>query len=206
MDKEEEMLEAVMKIAEGDAPKVQKGVDALYTNIFEKGMMPKDALGIQDTDTESLYAQAYQLYNMGKYKDARNVFSSLLVIDPIESRFMFGHAACSHMLENYEAAADMYTHQAMVSPDDPIPYYHAADCYIKMGDAFSATVSLNLVVKRAGDQPEFSMIKERSEMTVKKLEQKLETEGLGAPEDIGSPKEEENKGEEKEEENKGETA
>ncbi len=192
MDKEEEMLEAVMKIAEDDAPKVQKGIDALYENVFEKGMMPKDALGIQDADTEALYAQGYQLYNMGKYKDARNVFASLIVVDPIEPRFLFGHAACSHMLENYEAAADMYTHQAMISPDDPIPYYHAADCYIKMKDPFSATVALNLVIKRAEGKDEFSMIKERSELTVKKLEQQMEEGGLeaadlGAPEDIESP-------------------
>lgn len=184
-----------MKLAEGETPKVEKGVEALYENIFEKGMMPKDALGIQESDTESLYAQGYQLYNMGKYKDARNVFASLLMIDPIEPRFMFGHAACSHMLEEYETAADMYTHQAMVSPDDPVPYYHAADCYIKIADPFSAEVALNLVIKRSQNRPEFAMIKERAEMTVKKLSEELQTEGLGgAPETMEPPLRSQNEG------------
>ncbi len=197
MDKEEEMLEAVMKVAEGDAPKVKKGMDVLFDNILNKGMMPRDALGIQDSDTESLYAQAYQMYNMGKYKEARNVFSSLIMIDSLDPRFLFGFAACAHMMEEYGSAADMYTQQAMISPDDPIPYYHAADCYIKLKDTFSATVALNLVVKRSGDDPKYTTIKERSEMTVKTLEKQLEeeVEELGTPEDIAKP--EQPKGKEK---------
>lgn len=203
MDKQDEMIESVMKIAEGETPKIEKGVEALYDNIFNKGMMPKDAIGIKESDTEATYAQGYQLYNMGKYKDARSVFASLLIVDSTEPRFLFGHAACSHMLEDYKAAADMYTYQAVVSPDDPIPYYHAADCYIKIGDAFSAAVVLNQVIKRSGDEEKYKMIKERSEMTVKKLEEQMNTavvedEDLGAPEEIETP-ETEDKGDEEDE-------
>jgi type III secretion system low calcium response chaperone LcrH/SycD len=189
MTKEEEMIESVMKIAEGETPKVKKGGKAFFDNIFEKGMMPKDALGVQESDTEALYAQGYQLYNMGKYKDARSVFGSLMLIDPIDPRFLFGHAACSHMLEEYKVAADMYMHQAIVAPDDPIPYYHAADCYIKLGDLFSASVSLNLVIKRSGSEEKYKMIKERSEMTVKKIEEQLSSEIIESEEDLGAPEE-----------------
>jgi len=81
-------------------------------------------------------------------------------------------------------------HQAIISPDDPVPYYHAADCYLKLNDPFSATVALKMVVKRSGSDPKFATIKERSEMTVKKLEEELEVEELGTPEDIETPKEE----------------
>jgi len=190
MGKEEELIEAVMKVAEDDSPRVKKGVDKLLENIFDKGMLPKDALGIQDNDTEALYAQAYQMYNMGKYQDARAVFASLTLIDQLDPRFLFGHAACSHMLEEYQSAADVYMQQAVISPEDPIPYYHAADCYLKLKDPFSATVALKLVVKRSGDDPKFATIKERSEMTVKNLEKELEPEDLGTPEEIEKPKEE----------------
>lgn len=192
-DKEEEMIEAVMKIAEDDAPQVKAGFEALFDNIVNKGMMPGDALGVKDTDAESLYAQAYQMYNMGKYKDARNVFMSLTYINPMEPRYIFGHAACSHMLEDYEDAAIMYNNQALIDPEDPVPYYHAADCYIKLGDKFSASVALNLVVQRSGDDPKYAMIKERSELTLKNLEKELETDLKGSPEDIESPRKEKNK-------------
>jgi len=190
MTKEEELIEVVMKMAEEDSPRAKKGIDKMFDNIFNKGMLPKDAAGVTENDTEAMYAQAYQLYNMGKYQDARSLFASLTMIDQLEPRFLFGHAACSHMLEDYQAAADVYMHQAIISPDDPVPYYHAADCYLKLNDPFSATVALKMVVKRSGSDPKFATIKERSEMTVKKLEEELEVEELGTPEDIETPKEE----------------
>jgi len=190
MGKEDDLIEAVMKVAEDDSPRVKKGVDKLVENIFDKGMLPKDALGIQDGDTEALYAQAYQMYNMGKYQDARSVFASLTLVDQLDPRFLFGHAACSHMMEEYQAAADIYMHQAIISPEDPIPYYHAADCYLKLKDPFSAAVALKLVIKRSGSNPKFATIKERSEMTVKNLEKEIEAAELGTPEDIEKPKEE----------------
>lgn len=181
MAKEKEMYDAIMKVSEGDAPKVEKGMDALMSNILDKGMMPKDAAGIQDSDVEPIYAQAYQLYNMGKYKDARSVFGSLCMVDATQPKFMFGHAACSHMMGEYETAAGMYMHMAMSSPDDPIPYYHASDCYIKLKDSVSAVVCLNLTIQRAGSKPQYAIIKERSEMTVKNIKEKLEVEGFGVP-------------------------
>ncbi len=190
MAKEDELIETVMKIAEDDSPRVKKGVDKFLENVFEHGMLPKDALGIKEQDTEALYAQAYQMYNMGKYQDARAAFASLVTIDQLEPRFLFGHAACSHMLGEYQSAADVYMHQAIISPDDPVPYYHAADCYLKLGDTFSATVALKMVVERAGKEPKYATIKERSQMTVKNIEDKIKTEELGTPEDIKQPKQE----------------
>jgi len=169
---ENDMLEAVMKVSEEDAPRVQKGMGAMLKNI-QAGMMPKDAAGITDEDVEAIYDQAYQLYGMGKYDDARKVFTSLTVLNPTDHRYLFAHAACSQMLGEYHAAADGYTHHAMMSHDDPLSYYHAADCYLKINDRLSALVSLKLVVKRAGARPEYKLIKERAEMTMATLEKEL---------------------------------
>jgi len=191
--KQEDLIEAVMKVAEDDSPRVKEGVDKFIENVFDKGMLPKDALGIEDNDTEAMYAQAYQMYNMGKYQDARAIFASLTLIDQLDPRFLFGHAACSHMMEEYQSAADIYMQQAIISPEDPVAYYHAADCYLKLGDPFSATVALKLVIKRSGENPKFATIKERSEMTVKNIEEKLQAEDLGTPKEIKKPKGEEKK-------------
>lgn len=179
MRKEDEMLQALMGIAKEDAPKVQSGLTAFTDNILNKGLMPKDALGISDSDAEHMYAQGYQLYNMGKYKDARNIFSTLMMIAPTESKYLFGHAACSHMLKQYPAAAKVYVQQALIDTKNPIPYYHAADCYLELKDEMSALVALKLVVKRSGDSPEYAMIKERSQLTIESLQKKEKSEGLG---------------------------
>lgn len=186
MRKEDEMLQALMGVAREDAPKVQNGLSAFADNVMNKGLMPKDALGISDGDSEHMYAQAYQLYNMGKYRDARNVFATLMILAPTESKYLFGHAASSHMLKEYVPAAKVYVQQALIDTKNPIPYYHAADCYLQLGDQMSALVALKLVVKRSGSLAEYSMIKERAELTIKSLQNKEKAEGLSdAPPDLG---------------------
>jgi len=197
MSNEQVMLNSIMDMAKEDSPKMQEGFGTVIDNIMNKGMLPQHAVGIDDTDMEKLYAQAYQLYQTGKYDDARNVFASLLGINAMEPKYLFAHAACSHMLGEYDLAAKTYTHTSMLDADNPIPYYHSADCYIKLEDKISALVALKLVIKRSKDKPEYATIKDRAELTVEKLEKEDITEGLFEeespelnPEEPSSPEEE----------------
>ncbi|MCB1148940.1 MAG: SycD/LcrH family type III secretion system chaperone, partial [Chlamydiia bacterium] len=181
MRKDEEMIEAIMNIARDDAPKVQEGISAIGRNMFEKGMMPKDAMGISDADAENMYAQGYQLYNMGKYKDARHMFTTLSMMDSTEPKYIFGMAASLHMEEKYEAAAKAYLQMAFLSAEDPVPYYHAADCYLKLDETLSALTVLKQAAKRCGSKPEYALMKERVDMTIANLEADIQAELEGAP-------------------------
>ncbi len=59
-----------------------------------------------------------------------------------------GIAACFHMLKEYKNAVQAYMICAMLDPENPIPHFHASDCYVEMKDNLSAIISLDLAVQR----------------------------------------------------------
>ena len=170
MKREEEMYQALNETVERDAPKIRDGLSHLASNIFRNEMKPQDALGVGEKKAEQLYAQAYQLYNMGKFKQARSLFGALLLLDPFDVRYLFGQAASSHLLKEYETAAELYMKCGLFEEENPVPYFHASDCYLQMKEERSAIAALNLAIKRAGESEQYAVLKERAEQTLKTLQ------------------------------------
>lgn len=176
VDPKEEMQAEMEKLGKGHSKEFQDIVGNLTTNIFEKGMLPKDAMGLSDGLIEGIYGHAYRLYNSGKYKDASQLFRLLIVLNPTAAKYPLGLAACFHMLKEYENAIATYTMVSLIDIDSPLPFYHASDCYIQLGDITSAIVNLQMTVARCGEKEAFALIKERSIATMESLKQQLDKE------------------------------
>lgn len=172
--KEQEILLAVSEVAKSHAPEVKQATKKIVDNVLVSGMMPKDALGLSDQQLENMYAQGYRLYNMGKFIEAKRVFIMLTAANVLEPKYIFGMAACCHMMGDFWEAAELYTRCGMFSKEDPVPFYHAADCYMQLKERIPAAVSLKMVMKRAGERPEFTVIKERAEIMLKTIEKEIE--------------------------------
>lgn len=153
-----------------ESAKFLEGFLGQFTDkVLNQGVLPKDALGVKNNVLEGIYAQAYQLYNTGKYLDAIHLFRMLILIDPTEPKFTMGLAACSHMMKEYTAAAQSYTLVGIMEPHNPIPHYHASDCYLQLKDPVSAMIALEMAISRAGDRPEYQMMKERAQLSLQSL-------------------------------------
>jgi type III secretion system low calcium response chaperone LcrH/SycD len=169
-----ELKKALQTIGE-DTSKEKSGE---YKNLAQKlmgtGVMPKEAFGLSEAMVEGIYGQAYRLYNTGKYKEAAQLFRMLLMMDTTEAKYSMGFAACFHMLKEYQNAINAYTVCGFLDPENPIPHFHASDCYIQMGDTLGALVALDLAIKRAGEKPEFQMLKDRALLTKESLKNERE--------------------------------
>ena len=95
------------------------------------------------------------------------------MINATESKYTLGLAACYHMLKEYKNAINTYMLCGMLEPHNPIPYYHASDCYLKMNDKFSAVVALEMAADKASDDPRFQALKDRSLMSIESLNKEL---------------------------------
>jgi len=133
-----------------------------------------DFLGLTDGIVESIYGQAYRLYNTGKYEEAIEVFRLLLMVRASEPKFALGAAACFHRLKQYKSAIDSYIVMTMIDPETPIPFFHMSDCYIQMGDAISSLTMLQLAIEKAGDKAEFHVLKDRATLTLQGLNKIME--------------------------------
>lgn len=147
--------------------------DKIMQQVTKMGAFPKDLFGMSDAMVEGVYAQAYRLYNSGKYKEACELFRLLIMINAMEPKYTMGFGACHHMLKDFKSAIDAYQICAMLEPNSPVPHYHSSDCYIQMGDAISAIIELEVAVKRAGDKPQFKMLKDRAVLTIESIKKEL---------------------------------
>lgn len=150
-----------------------KNVNTLAQEFMKKGHMPKDVLNLSDREVEGLYAQAYNFYQTGRYKDAIQIFRLLIMLNAYEAKYVLGLGACLHMMKEFKNAIDTYTLCAILDPENPIPYYHMSDCFLEMKDSYSAVVALEMAIKRAGSKPEYQVLKDRSTMTMQNLQKEI---------------------------------
>ncbi|KIC71086.1 MULTISPECIES: SycD/LcrH family type III secretion system chaperone [Candidatus Protochlamydia] len=151
--------------------KFKKAYGDVMGRMFNEGMTPKDAMGVNSNILESVYAQAYRLYNTGKYIEAVHLFRVLIMMNYAESKYVLGLAACFHMMKEYKNAIQTYTMCSAIDPNTPIPYYHSSDCFIQMKDYLSAMLCLQLAIDKSQNKPEFAKIKERAILSLESLKQ-----------------------------------
>lgn len=150
-----------------------QNVDKLASDFMDNGHMPKDIMNLSDQQMEGLYAQAYNFYQTGRYKESIQIFRLLIMLNANDIKYSMGLGACLHMMKDYKNAAQTYTLCSILDANDPIPYYHMSDCFLGMKDPYSAIVALEMAIKRAGDRPEFKTLKDRSLITMNNLKNEI---------------------------------
>lgn len=160
---------------------MKKTLTMLTDRVFNKGMRPKVALNLSENVMEGIYTHAYNFYNRGLYNESIHIFRLLTLLDPLETKFLIGLAACLHMQKKYEQALQIYLMAGFMRPANPIPFYHASDCYIHMNATQEAIFVLEKAIEEAGTQPQFQALVERSQLMIESLKG-------GGTGDIGAPK------------------
>ncbi len=168
-----QMRKETLSSAEKQGEKFDQALGDIANKMLKQGMTPKDAMGLSPTYLENIYAQAYRLYNTGKYAEAIHLFRILIMLNAMEPKYMLGLAACFHMLKEYFNAIQTYTMCGALDPHNPIPHYHSSDCFIQMKDYLSAMICLELAIERAGDKPEYAKMKERAQLSLESLKQQV---------------------------------
>lgn len=158
--------------------KAEAAVKQIMEAALKKGIMPKQALQISDDTMEAIYTQAFTLYSQSKYRDASYIFRLLMLLDFTTPKYVLGLAACAHRVQDYTNAANLYFLCAALDPQNPLPHFHAADCYMQLGAIAVATYSLELAIGIAGDQPIYQAIKQRAELMKEALDKQLEAQGV----------------------------
>jgi type III secretion system low calcium response chaperone LcrH/SycD len=167
------MQDEAIKMGKEQQEKFDKAIGSIGEKMLLEGMTPKDAMGVSSSYMENVYAQAYRLYNTGKYTEAAHLFRILIMLNAMEPKYLLGLAACFHMLKEYYNAIQSYTMCIAIDPENPIPHYHSSDCFIQMKDYLSAMICLELVIDRVRDKPEYAKMKERALLSLESLKKQL---------------------------------
>lgn len=128
---------------------------------------------VSDQAKEKIYGEAFRLYNNGKLDRAIELFQLLIIIDSENPKYAMGLGAAQQMKKNYQYAIDSYVQCSLLDPENPIPYFHTADCYIKMENPGSAIINLELAVEHSKSCTRFSKLQERARMTIEALKREM---------------------------------
>lgn len=159
-----------LEVPESDRKKFAE----MMVQIFDKGSPPQEVVGFSNDMIEYIYNYGYRLYNMGNYKNARDVFLGLIRFKPNEARFFLALAASHHRLNEYDKAVDYYLVYGGLEPNNPIPYYYMYDCYYQTGLVDDALICLLEVIRRCNDNPIYAKMKERSQLMLDNLKKEIE--------------------------------
>lgn len=94
-------------------------------------------------DKKKLYSLAYAHYESGHYDDAADLFTQLTLLAPQESVYWQGLASARQMGQKYQAALYAWGLAAFLSEEDPLPHFHAAECYISLENKEEAKKALD---------------------------------------------------------------
>ncbi|MBV36925.1 MAG: CesD/SycD/LcrH family type III secretion system chaperone [Rickettsiales bacterium] len=156
-------------MAKGTKENIREEVQKVMDDVFEKGMLPKEAMGLTDGMVEGIYGHAYRLYNSGQYREASQLFRLLVMLDATTQKYMMGLSACYHLLGEYENALMTYSVAEILNPEDPMPCYHSSDCYARMGEMDNALEQLQFAEEKCGERAEYAHLKDRIHLTVDNL-------------------------------------
>lgn len=134
-------------------------VKSIITGIVATGQAPMQAMDFPEEQVEFLYSCAKELYEFEQYKDANQTFFYLSNLNPQDPRFSFGLAATFHKMKDFKNALHHYLVTAVKDPENPFPWFHAADCYMQTRLPTAASLMLAKAAEIAQNRPEYENLK-----------------------------------------------
>ena len=133
----------------------QENVDDMLADYFSRGGTFKELKNLTDESMEAIYSVAFNLYQGGRYDEAKKVFQFLCFYDHYEKKYFLGLGACQMMEQEFETAVELFSFASALDTDDPRAMLYIGDCHMAMGKPAAAKLAYETAVKWAGDQAEF---------------------------------------------------
>ena len=121
-----------------DTDKLAEGIKSLVRD----NATLKQAKGVTNGELEAVYSLAFGYYRTGKYDEALKLFQFLVLFDHLNAKFWFGLGATQQAVKDYQGAVASYGYCSFLNLENPKPQYHAAECFLAIGDKRNAASSL----------------------------------------------------------------
>ncbi len=116
------------------------------------GISEKEISPIPLEQERSFYATAFGLYEKGDYRGAAQLFTQLVLTDPFSEHYWHGLASSKQMAREYLAAVHAWSLVALLREGDPLPHFHAAECFLSLDDKQEALKALDAASEICRDE------------------------------------------------------
>lgn len=118
----------------------------------------RDLKGISTGEMEAVYSLGFNFYNTGRIDEAEKVFKFLVLFDHMNPKYWTGMGAVQQMKRDFSSAVTSYAFASFLDLENPKPQFHAAECYLAMGDRESAVSALTALKKFAPVETELGRL------------------------------------------------
>ena len=109
---------------------------------FANGATMKEVRGITNDELEAVYSLGFGYYNTGKFEDAQKLFEFLVLFDHLSTKYWFALGAVQQAQKEYQKAISSYSYSSFLDLENPKPQFHAAECYLALGDKANAASAI----------------------------------------------------------------
>ena len=102
----------------------------------------RELKGITKAEMEAVYSVGFNMYRTGRYDDAEKIFRFLVLFDHLEPKYWLGVGAVQQVRKDYQGAIASYGYASFLDLSNPKPQFHAAECFLAMGDKVNAASAL----------------------------------------------------------------
>lgn len=108
----------------------------------QDGATLKQLKGVTNEELDAVYFLAYGYYQTGRLEEASKLFRFLVLFDHLNAKYWFGLGAVQQVDKNYQDAIVSYGYSSFLDLSDPKPQFHAAECFLAMGDKRGAASAI----------------------------------------------------------------
>ena len=109
---------------------------------FMNGSTIKELKGITNDELEAVYSLAFNYYRSGRFDEAEKLFNFLALFDHLNAKYWMGVGAVRQMKKDFAGAVQAYGYASFLDLGNPKPQYHAAECFLAVGDRRNAASAL----------------------------------------------------------------
>jgi type III secretion system low calcium response chaperone LcrH/SycD len=106
-----------------------------------------------------IYTSAFTFYQQKSFEQAVHLFTQLCMANPFQEAFWRGLASSLQMLSKWKDALHAWCISALLADQDPMPHFHAAECFFSMNDREEASKAILQAEKRLDSLANSEMIK-----------------------------------------------
>ena len=120
----------------------EEQIAAAAKAFIKDGATLKEVRGITNDELEAVYSLGFGYYNTGKFDDAQKLFEFLVLFDHLNAKYWFALGAVQQAKKMFDKAVSSYGYSSFLDLENPKPQYHAAECFIAMGDKGNAASAI----------------------------------------------------------------
>ena len=83
-----------------------------------------------------------EVLRAGKFNEALKLFQFLVLFDHLNKKYWMGLGAVQQVLKDFQGAIVSYGYSSFLDLKNPKPQFHAAECFLAMGDRRNAASAL----------------------------------------------------------------